>query len=264
MNRSNTWTPAQLQILIEQYPYAKNTRILAKKLGKTYHALRSKATVLKLRRLVPNSGYSDATKKELNYIKENYLKIPLKIIASDLGRSYTFVKGRMDDMGLIRPPELIQNIKEATYIKKGNIPKNKGLRQIDYMSRASITRTKKTRFKKGHLPHNTIPGIGMIRIRTDKRTGIKYKYIKLGLAKWRELHRHNYEKKHGKIPKGMCVVFKNGDHTNCNVKNLELITRLENMKRNTIHRFPAVIKSTIRTLSKLNKIIHEKQNKRSA
>lgn len=177
------------------------------------------------------------------------------------GRTYTFVKSTMDRLNLMRPPELIQQIKDATRIKKGNVPPNKGKKQSEYMSRETIERTKATRFQKGQIPHNA-RGYknGHISIRTDKRTGLKWKYIRLGLGKWRELHRHNYEKKFGKIPRKMCVSFHDGDHMNCEPKNLKLITMVENMQNNTIHRYPPELKTTLRVLSKLNRKIkqHEK------
>jgi hypothetical protein len=39
-------------------------------------------------------------------------------------------------------------------------------------------------------------------------------------------------KKHGPIPKGIVVRFKDGDHLNCNIENLEMISRKENLLRN--------------------------------
>ena len=42
---------------------------------------------------------------------------------------------------------------------------------------------------------------------------------------------------------------------NCEVSNLELITRAENMSKNTINRYPEHIKENIRLISKINKTI---------
>jgi len=65
------------------------------------------------------------------------------------------------------------------------------------------------------------------------RGGKSYKYICLALGSWKPLHIYNWEKTNGKIPKGHCLWFKNGDTMNCELSNLELITRAENMNRNS-------------------------------
>jgi hypothetical protein len=218
------------------------------------------ANIIEQFRIDAFTGGSSFTKRQDEIIKREYLLIPIKTLARKIGRSHVGVNHRIAAMGLVIPIELRRQRKAIGMYRKGQVAFNKGKKQTEFMSAEAIKKTKPTRFKKGHVPHNTIPGIGMITIRTDLRTGRKYKYIKLGLANWRELHRHNWEKKHGKIPKGMCVVFKDGNNMDCRVKNLELITRVENMIRNTIHRYTPEIKSGIRIINKLKRTINEKRN----
>jgi hypothetical protein len=242
MSRATTWTQRQLRILVNEYPFADNTRVLAKKIGKSYKALKSKATVLKLHRQAHNSGFSNATKKELNYIRKNYLILPLKTIADHLGngRTYTFVKGRMDAMGLVRPPELIQKIKDQFLIKPGNIPLNKGMKQKDYMSRAAIKRTIATRFKKGEPNHNSLYD-GAITLRKDRidkkgRYRAPHKYIRISKGVWQELQIYNWEQKKGKVPKGYVLACKDGNTLNCKISNWFLLTKADNAIRNAGHR----------------------------
>lgn len=128
------------------------------------------------------------------------------------------------------------------------------------MSPEAIEKTKATRFQKGSIPHNSL-GInnGDIHIRADKR-GVKQKYIRIKLGIWVPLRVYNWEKKFGKVPKGYVVRFIDNDTMNCELENLELITRNEHMTKNTIHQYPDEIKSTIRLISKINKKINKKTN----
>lgn len=200
-------------------------------------------------------------KNEDNYIKENFLLKPYRVIAKELGRSKFGIQNRCIKLGLKLPKEI--KIARNNYFSKGHEPANKGKKQVEFMTPEAIEKTKATRFKKGQKPHNTLPGIFIVTIRTDYKRGTKAKYIKLGDMKYQELHRYNWEKKYGKVPKGMCIAFKDRNSLNCNIENLELITREENMRRNTINRYPMEIKTSIRTLSKLNKKIKnyaQKQN----
>lgn len=67
-----------------------------------------------------------------------------------------------------------------------------------------------------------------------------------------------WEEVHGPIPDGHIVVFRAGaDRENIVIENLELITRGECMKRNTIHNYPPEVKSVIRLVGKLKRTIAE-------
>ena len=151
--------------------------------------------------------------------------------------------------------------------KKGQQSWNQGKTWDDFMSKKAQQRSRSTCFKKGNIPHNAIgKENGTITIRTDKDTGRKTKWIRLKLGKWQELHRYLWRKHKGKIPKGLCVAFKNNDSLNCVITNLELITREENMKRNSIFRYPPEMREAMRTLGRFKSKIHqhEKQNNRLA
>jgi hypothetical protein len=202
------------------------------------------------------------TPQEDQFLLDNYLIMPAKRMSVKLGRTESTARQRMKILKIIVPKEVIAKFKIDSQFKKGITPFNKGKKQAEFMSAAGIERSRATTFKTGHMPHNAYHKNGAITTRQDNHTGIKYKYIKLSRKKWRELHRHIYEKKYGKIPKGMVLIFKDGNQMNCTLRNLKLITRQENMQRNTIHRYPPILKSTIRIVSKLNKKIkqHEKQN----
>jgi hypothetical protein len=181
------------------------------------------------------------TPTEIAYLREHFADTPTKELAKAMGRTYSSVCGRAATEGLrkskafLSDPELSGRGNLATHgkdsrYKKGQEPMNKGRKQTEYMSPTAIARTKKTRFKKGSLPHNTRQD-GDISVRVNKGNW-PYKWIRVSLGKWRELHRVTWEQHHGKIPKGYNVVFKDGDSLNCDIDNLELVSRAENMSRN--------------------------------
>ena len=99
---------------------------------------------------------------------------------------------------------------------KGHIPTNKGQKGV--YSEGS----KKTWFKKGHVPSNTKP------IGTEGYAKDGYIVIKIAEPNvWKPKHQIIYEKAHGKIPKGYCVVFADSNKYNFNLDNLILVSRAE-------------------------------------
>lgn len=102
----------------------------------------------------------------------------------------------------------------------------------------------------------------MIVTRTDK-AGKKYVYIRECVGKWELYHRHLWRQHFGEIPKGMNVVFKDGNSENCVIENLELIDKRENLKRNSVVNLPEEVRSAIAYVREFNHKInrHEQNNK---
>jgi hypothetical protein len=138
---------------------------------------------------------------------------------------------------------------KATQFQKGQAPPNKGQK----MSTELYQKVAHTMFKKGSKPVNTQP-IGTIHQRKD--TGGKmYLYIKIADSHWEQLNRYTWEQHNGPIPKGMVVVYKDGNYLNNDIDNLLMITKKENMARNTIQRLPKELQQVMRLKCKLiNKI----------
>jgi len=231
---AKTWTPAMIRRFKKEYPYITNSRDLAKKLHVSYEALKSKATVLKIHRKVPNYHPSTATKKEDLFLKRNYMKLPEKRMADILGRSDVFIRTRLNKLKLKKPRWLIEKFIQDSRIKPGNVSFNKGKKQKDYMSKEAIERTKATRFKKGETNHNELYD-GAITIRHNhKERGEKpHKYIRISKGVWRELQIYNWEKKYGPIPKGLILACRNGDTLNCKPSNWYLMSKKDNVLRNS-------------------------------
>jgi hypothetical protein len=139
---------------------------------------------------------------------------------------------------------------------KGHKPFNKGRSWDEYLPDGSRIKSLKTTFKSGHLPHNT-KADGEISVRNSD--GRQYKYIRISLAKWVPLHVYLWEQKNGNIPDGMIVVFRDKNTMNCDLTNLELITREENMQRNSWIKYPPELRFAMKKLKQLKKQINGKE-----
>ena len=192
--------------------------------------------------------------KEDKYIQENYLSIPIKTIARNLNRSYCFVSGRMKKLNLTVPKDIIEKRKLESRFKKGNISFNKGKKQIDYMSKEGLERSKKTRFKKGNEPHNTKYD-GAERITKDG-----YIEIRLSKGKYRLKHLFEWEKVNGKVKKGSCLKCIDGNKLNTNPNNWMMISRVENMYRNSSQKYPEEVIPSLVLVNSINKKINSIKN----
>jgi hypothetical protein len=190
-------------------------------------------------------------------IRQRYPFEPTKKIADDLGLSESSVYNRAFAMGIKKDPVYLRSTQfppgylggKATQFQKGQAPPNKGQK----MSTDVYQKVAHTMFKKGSKPMNTQP-IGTIHQRSDK-SGKMYLYIKLADSNWQLLNRYTWEQYHGPIPKGLIVAYKDGNYLNNDINNLMLLTKKENMARNTIQRFPVELQNLIKINCKLNKKI---------
>ncbi len=146
----------------------------------------------------------------------------------------------------------------ARRFTKGLVPWNKGLKGLP-----SLGRMANTQFKTGNRPENWLP-IGSLRTTPDGYQQKKITDTGYPPVDWKAVHVLIWEEHHGPVPINQCVCFKDGNKSHIVLENLELITRAERMRRNTIHRYPEELKSVIRAVSKLKRTIqeaeHEKQD----
>jgi hypothetical protein len=139
--------------------------------------------------------------------------------------------------------ENIQKLGFNFRFKKNDTPWNLGAK--GYMGRNA------TSFKKGNKPHNT-KQVGDTIINKDG-----FLLVKIADKKWIRKEILIWEEVNGKIPKGHVVRVINPALNKYDIKNLMLISFAENMKLNTLHRFPTELKNTIKALSKLKKTIRK-------
>lgn len=118
---------------------------------------------------------------------------------------------------------------------KGHEPANKGKTWDEFMSRAGQEASRKTQFKKGHVPHNGGAPVGEIRIwhGHKKRGGHPYCWQKTAQPNvWRMKHVVEWEEHNGPVPEGHIVCFADGDTLNWHIENLVLVTRAQNAVKN--------------------------------
>lgn len=154
--------------------------------------------------------------------------------AADLGRGTGSVYNRVQKLKLKRTDEY----KAITGCGRFGTrkPWNAGLKGWK-----SGGRSKETQFKPGQKPSNTWRPIGAERVSKD---GILYRKVAdtgVKTTDWRAVHVLTWEADNGRLPEGMIVIFKDRNRENLQPDNLTAITRAENMRRNTIHRYPPEI-----------------------
>ena len=167
-------------------------------------------------------------------IKAEYLNIPIKALAVKINKSHCWLNHRMKVLGLVVPPEIIERNRQAGRRKPGDVSFNKGKKQSEYMSAEQIERTKGTRFQPGQTSARW-HGFknGDISVRTDKRTGLSYQWVRVAKGKWTHYHCWVWEQANGKIPEGHVITFKDGNQMNAVLENLEMISMQDNMRRNS-------------------------------
>ena len=185
--------------------------------------------------------------EETELLIEYYPHRSTKEVAFITGKSISQCYAKAFALQLHKTPEYLateasgrlKKGNQATQFPKGNVPWNKGKKGIQIGG-------KETQFKKGHVPHNH-RSLNQERIDEDG-----YTYIKIQEpGKWVLKHRHIYEQHYGKLEPHMIVTFRDKNISNFDIDNLEAITKVENMERNRITKYPKPIQDTIKTLNKL-------------
>ncbi|WP_339885381.1 HNH endonuclease signature motif containing protein [Vreelandella maris] len=186
-----------------------------------------------------------------------YAHHKLADIAQIMGRNISSIANRRQKLGLTRTPEQQARIGDGKF-KPGAKTWNAGKKGWQ-----AGGRSKETQFKKGERPSNTWRPIGAERLSKD---GILYRKVAdtgVKKADWKAVHVLVWEEHNGPLPDGLIVVFIDRDRENFAPDNLEAVTRAENMKRNSIDRYPPEYRRSAITLGwfkrKLNKI-EDQQN----
>lgn len=201
------------------------------------------------RKILSEMFSDNYTETICNILNRSYCSVSNQAFLMGLKKSDAFMK-----MELERQASMLKIVGKKNRYQKGREPENKG----KPMQKEVYEKCKATMFKKGQMPHNSYSDWQEV-LRLDK-SGKQYWLIKLPTErKLKPKHIWLWETKNGKVQKGFNVVFKDGNQLNCIIENLECISNAELMQRNTIHRFPAELKSTIRLVNKLKRTINAKE-----
>lgn len=216
----------------------------------------------------PWSPEEDAIMRQL------YPNTLTEAIGRQLGRSVTSTYSRAHKLGLAKSKAFLiaQNralgLRLATAGKgrrfaKGHVPANKGLRRLGW----GPGRMKQTQFKKGDRQGRALEvykPIGTERLSKDGYLERKVNNDMPFQRRWRAVHLLVWEAANGPLPKGHAVSFINRDKTDIRIENLQLISRADLARRNSVHNLPPELKKTIHALGQLKRRAREKQDRRSA
>jgi len=204
------------------------------------------------------------TDAEDRWLIENYPDTLAEDIARHLGRTVRSVYARANGMGLKKSAEFLSSeaagrtnllkAGEKHRFHSGQTPWNAGKKGWQAGGRA-----KETQFKKGRRPHTWNP-VGHERLTKDGYLQRKVTDTGCTPRDYRMVHHLVWEEAGGEIPPGHVLVFRNGNKRDIRPENLELITRAENARRNSIHRYPPELRAAMRTAGKLRRKIQEAES----
>lgn len=205
------------------------------------------------------------TVDEVNYLREHYADKTALSVGMAIGKTESQVHNKAFHLKLKKSPGFLTmagrelSMRESAKVgrfKSGHQTWNKGIKGSTGLHDAS----RASQFKIGQLPHNHHP-IGYERV--DCEGYLHRKISDTGHTKrdFKLVHHIIWQSVHGEIPSGCYIVFADGNKANFDIDNLVCLTKAENMKRNTIHRFSPELKEAIRLTKKLQKLIkQEEQN----
>lgn len=197
-------------------------------------------------------AWTDAEERRLRHF---YPDIVTPALARGMGRSIPSINGKAGALGLRKSAAFFAAAASgrlrgdrggAFRFAKGHTPWNKGRKGLSLGGMA-------TRFQKGNRPHTWRP-VGSERWAEGY---LQRKVTDTGYTPrdWRQVHVMLWEAEHGPVPQGHAVVFLDGDRRNIRLENLELVSRAELMRRNSIHNLPPALKEVIQLRGRLNRRI---------
>lgn len=207
--------------------------------------------------------WSDA---DLARLKARYADMRTDRLALELGKTTDAVYRFATKLGLAKSaaylsgPECSLNKKgNAGSFKKGLVSFNKGKKGITYPGCVA------TQFRKGersgkaaehYMPIGAERDIeGQLWVKVADVPNVAY------TVNWKAWHVLVWERANGRpLPAGHVLRFGDNDHRNFDVANLELLSFADNMRRNTIHRYPPELRRVIRLQGKLTRAIENRES----
>jgi hypothetical protein len=154
----------------------------------------------------------------------------------------------------------------AHQFKKGSVPANKGLRRPGWHR----GRMRETQFRKGRPAHENANYVPIGTERVEPRDGYLIRKVTddrslVPARRWVAVHRLVWEAVNGPIPKGHVVRFKPGMKTTVaseiTLDKLDLVSQADNMRRNSIHNYPAPLKEVVQLSGRLMRQIHKREKR---
>jgi hypothetical protein len=228
--KTKVWDEDRDRLLRRHYP-KRELAWIARRLGVTVIAVKSRAVKLGLRRKTVKRHRW--TVRQVAYLRQHYADTPAEEIAARLKVSIGSVWRKAASLGIRKSSEYLaeqgrrmaaSDAAKAHRFIMGHTSHNKGKSIEDYMSAEGIERSSRTRFKPGHRPHNkrdigseVVHGDGYVYVSTEDGCIPKHRLV--------------WQQHHGEIPDDMLIAFRDGNRQNCDISNLEIISREENARR---------------------------------
>ncbi|MEN6630020.1 MAG: HNH endonuclease signature motif containing protein [Sulfuricella sp.] len=140
--------------------------------------------------------------------------------------------------------------------KPGQAPWNKG---VPYQAGG---RSVATRFQPGVRQGVAVSlwkPVGWLRINRDGYLERKINDDQPPYKRWRGEHIVVWEAANGPLPKGHAICFKDGNRLNCELANLECVSRAALMARNTVHRNGPEVAAVSQLLGAIKRQINRKE-----
>lgn len=269
---SRNWTRREIERLVDWTLDGVGPHELARRLSaatQTVRALQIEVGLVEASSI--RRRWNDA---ELAIIRERYADTPTAELAREFNRPVYSVYNAAERLGLNKSAEFMASpaacrlrrgdqVGKAYRYPKGHVPANKGKRRPGW----SPGRMSETQFKKGQST-NIMP-LGATRLidgylyrKTREIPNVPH------TRNWELEHYLIWAKVHGPVPTGHVLVFKDGNKAHIALDNLEVITRADLARRNSIHHLPEDLKEVIRLNASLKRRIRrierEEQNDRPA
>lgn len=200
-------------------------------------------------------------------MRELYPTTRASDIAERIGLSTKQVVYKAHKMGLRKPPEVI-----AAFSKQAMENPNHGGRKHQFHASqkpwnkgihwVAGGRSAETRFKPGNKPHGHHP-VG--HERTTKDGYLQRKITDTGVTRkdYVPVHHLVWKASGKEIPKGFALIFKDGNKHNIVIENLELISRPDLMRRNSVHNLPKEVAELVQLRGAINRQINKREGKKA-
>lgn len=199
------------------------------------------------------------TDADLEMLARDYPTTETQVLADRLGRPIRSLYAKARELKVYKTKAYMTGqlgrVRDIGHrFEVGNRPHNAGVKGWNPGGNF-----KKTQFKKGSRPHNYKP-VGTERV--SMYDLVQRKVADTGDPKqdWIPVHILLWNEHYGEVLKDHLVVFSNGNKRDFRIENLEMISRVENMRRNSIQNYPEDIRKAIRLVGRLKRKINEKQD----
>jgi hypothetical protein len=239
--KASNWTKTEIALLKKIYPTATKNELEKCLTGRSFLAIKNKATVLGFKKAIGCGAHKKWSEVEKEILKNLYAETPNSELKKMFQCSDKSLYSAAHLLGLKKSKEYISKISGEVLkivginsrFKKGQISHNRGRKQADYMSLEKIEKCAQTQFKKGIKPHNTV-SVGYERITKDDYIEIKIGDFEQSEQNFKLKHRIVWEGFHGEVPPGYQVRFKDCNKRNFDIDNLELVSFSDSLKINSM------------------------------